>query len=121
MKVKLDENLGNKGKEIFFRYGHDVSSVSDQKLESTPDDDLIKICNQEQRCIVSLDLDFSNVLVYKPSKYTGIAVIRLPKNSGTDVLYEMVETLAQKMKEVNIQGKLWIVQKNGIREYQEDF
>jgi predicted nuclease of predicted toxin-antitoxin system len=91
MKVKLDENLGN-------------------------------ICNQEQRCIVSLDLDFSNVLVYKqPSKYTGIAVIRLPKNSGTDVLYEMVETLAQKMKEVNIQGKLWIVQKNGIREYQEDF
>lgn len=32
MKVKLDENLGERGKDIFKKYGHDTMSVYDGKL-----------------------------------------------------------------------------------------
>ncbi len=120
MKLKLDENLGERGKDIFRKYGHDTSSVYDQKLESTSDDDLIKICNNEGRCIITLDMDFANPIHYKPSDYNGIIVIRLPKNSIPDDLYFMAEIVAKKMTEQSVIGKLWIVQKNGIREYQED-
>lgn len=120
MKVKLDENLGERGKEIFNKYGHDTLSVYDQKLESSSDNNLIQVCKEEERCIVTLDLDFSNPINYRPSKYAGIAVIRLPKNSSPDDLYSMTEMLAKKMSDQSISGKLWIIQKNGIREYQEE-
>ena len=120
MKIKLDENLGVRGKEIFNKYGHDTLSVYDQKLESSSDINLIQICKKEERCIVSLDLDFSNPINYIPSNYAGIAVIRLPKHSSPDDLYFMIDMLAKKMSEQPILGKLWIVQRNGIREYQEE-
>lgn len=96
MRIKLDENLGERGKEIFKKYGHDALSVYDQKLESSSDNDLIQICNAEERCIVTLDMDFANPLNYQPSKYNGIAVIRLPKNSSPEDLYSMTEMLAKK-------------------------
>ncbi len=44
MKIKLDENLGERGKEIFKKYGHDALSVYDQNMESSSDNNLIQIC-----------------------------------------------------------------------------
>jgi hypothetical protein len=41
LKIKLDENLGVRGKEIFNKYGNDTLSVYDQKLESSSDINLI--------------------------------------------------------------------------------
>ena len=120
MKIKLDENLGNRGKNIFLQYGFDVLTVYDQNLQSSSDDKLIQICKEEKRILVTLDLDFSNPLVFNPSLYLGIAVIRLPKNSSPDILYEMVKNLAKAMINNDIDCKLWIIQKNGIREYQPD-
>ncbi len=65
-------------------------------------------------------MDFANPLNYKPSVYDGIAVIRLPKNSSPEDLYSMIEMLAKKMSLQTVAGKLWIIEKNGIREYQEE-
>jgi len=33
MKLKLDENLGQRGREILSRAGHDVETVQSQSLE----------------------------------------------------------------------------------------
>lgn len=45
--VKLDENLGLRGKAIFLKYGTETSTVFDQQLAGTDDDHLIEICRQE--------------------------------------------------------------------------
>jgi len=79
MKFKLDENIGQRGKQLFIDAGFDVSTVVEQKLTGAPDSELIMVCQQEKRCLVTLDLDFSNPLNYQPSPYSGIAVLRLPK------------------------------------------
>jgi len=68
MKLKLDENLGSRGAEILHEAGHDVSTVSLQKLGSTADRKLIEICRTEGRALVTLDLDFGNPFRYEPSK-----------------------------------------------------
>ena len=118
MRIKLDENLGRSGVEIFEAAGHDVETVLSEGLCSGSDEELIEICRMEKRAVVTLDLDFANPLVFAPRKYAGIAVLRLPKKAGHRDLLEAQRSLVHGLARANIQGKLWIVSPGQIREYQ---
>ena len=117
MKLKLDENLGNRGASLFRDAGHDVATVVEQKLTSTPDSDLLTICHSEERALVTLDMDFSNPLVFQPDKYFGIAVLRLPARIVPDDLWAACRILIAAMSKSDLRGKLWIVQRDRVREY----
>lgn len=90
MRLKLDENLGTRGRDLFLQAGLDVVSVPEEGLSSATDRALIDLCRSERRCLVTLDLDFSNPLRFKPSDYAGGAVLRLPTNPTPDDLYRMM-------------------------------
>ena len=120
MKIKLDENLGNREANYFRQAGHDVATVLEEGLCSSADEKLIEICRSEERCLVTLDLDFGNPLLFKPEDYAGIAVLRLPPNSNPDDLHDVVQTLIQGLMQKEIKGKLWIIQRGRIREYQPE-
>jgi hypothetical protein len=83
------------------------------------DPKLIEVCRQEKRCLVSLDLDFSNPLRFKPSDYSGIAILRLPVRPEPQDLFDALRTLAGGLEREEIIGKLWTVQRGTIRIYQE--
>jgi predicted nuclease of predicted toxin-antitoxin system len=83
------------------------------------DEDVIRISRDEQRCLVTLDLDFANPLVFKPSDYSGIAVLRLPRKPTYKDLVEAVRTLIDGLAQRDIHGKLWICQSGRVREYQQ--
>ncbi len=68
MKVELDENLGNRTIERFKDTGHEVATVSAQGFGGSSDDELIEACRAEGRVLVTLDLDFSNVLRFPPEQ-----------------------------------------------------
>ncbi len=120
MKLKLDENLGQRTLDLFQHRGHDVSTVAQEALSSAQDRELIETCRREGRCLVTLDLDFGNRLLFRPSDYSGIAVLRLPAKPCPDDLRDLAETLAAALERRTIQGKLWVVQKGRLREYQPD-
>jgi predicted nuclease of predicted toxin-antitoxin system len=119
MKLKLDENLGHRAGELLRERGHDVATVIGQGLAGTSDQLLAAACQGERRCLVTLDLEFGNPLVFQPSKYSGIAVLRLPSKPGHEDLLVAVETLAAMLSRARVEGKLWIVQRGRVREYQE--
>jgi predicted nuclease of predicted toxin-antitoxin system len=75
MKMKLDENIGQRGKALLIEAGHEVCTILEQNLQSAPDPTVIEVCRLEQRCLVTLDLDFSNPIQFNPAKYSGIAVL----------------------------------------------
>ena len=119
MRVKLDENLGHRVQELLRRASHDVATVAAEGLSSATDRDVIEVCQRERRCLVTLDLDFGNPLLFRPSLYTGIAVFRLPPKPSHADLIAAAETLILALRKDDIIGKLWIVQKTRVREYQE--
>lgn len=117
MRIKLDENLGERGRQLFGEAGHDVSTVKDQGLAGAMDPMVIDVCRAEGRCLVTLDMDFSNPFLFPPERYAGIAVIRLPRRVSPNDLYRAVATLIAAMSRDPITGKLWIVERHRIRVY----
>ena len=121
MKIKLDENLGERGAELFRQSGHEVATVADQNLTSAIDDQLAAVCAKEGQCLVTLDLDFSNPFLFPPGEHAGIAVLRPPHQHSVEDIWDLCKLLSQGMAQEDISGKLWIVQRGRIREYRPDW
>jgi predicted nuclease of predicted toxin-antitoxin system len=90
-----------------------------QDLCSATDDELIERCRGDQRCLVSLDMDFANPLRYPPARHAGVAVLRLPGRPSSKDLNVLIRTLISALAKDDLTGKLWIVESGRIRVYQD--
>jgi hypothetical protein len=120
MRLKLDENLGGTAAMLLQSAGHDIETVPGQGLSRATDREVIAACQSELRCLVTLDLDFGNPLLFDPAEYAGIAVLRLPARPSYQDLLDVCNTLTAGLVKRDITGKLWIVQRGRIREYQRE-
>ena len=120
MKFKLDENLGLSCAQLFVDAGHECSTVLSQGLAGSGDSALIVHCRTEDRALVTLDLDFANPLLFKPSANCGIAVLRPPSPTSQHHLKSLCLTLVGGLLRDTLKGNLWIVELGRIRIYQEE-
>ena len=120
MRFKLDENFGTRTQRIFKSTGHDVQTVREESLEGASDQHLYEVCCTEQRCLVTLDLDFANVTHFPPEETGGIAVIRVPRNPSLSLLERLVRQFLQSVDQMPVEKKLWIVEVGRIRVHQTD-
>lgn len=118
MKFKLDENFGTRTQAIFRDAGFEVQTVRQQSLQGASDTRLYEVCQTEGRCLVTLDLDFSNVLRFPPEQTFGIVVIRMPRNPRLNTLEQLVRQFLHAIEQVSLERKLWIVETGRIRVHQ---
>jgi predicted nuclease of predicted toxin-antitoxin system len=107
VKFKLDENLSPSLLAMFVDTGHDAHSVVQQSLGGQPDERVIDVCRREGRALITLDLDFSNILAYPPANFTGIVVLRLSDQAHVTVeaaIHRVLDLVPQEP----VVGTLWI-------------
>lgn len=114
MKVKTDENIPADVLSVMVSRGHDVESVYTQSLQGTSDSHLASVCAAERRALLTLDLDFANIVAYPPEKYCGILVLR-PRNQSIPMIHILVRKLVAALEQETPDGALWIVEPDRIR------
>lgn len=118
MKFKLDENFGSRTQGLFSAAGHDVQTIHGEELQGCSDQHLYKVCCEERRCLVTLDLDFADVTRFLPKQSNGIVFIRVPRNPSLTLLEKLVDRFLQTLYEIPVEDKLWIVETDRIRIHQ---
>ncbi len=120
MNFKLDENLGTRTQQLFREAGHQVQTVRDEGLSGGSDQHLYEICCAERFCLVTLDLDFSDVVRFPPDNSAGIVVIRVPQNPSLSLLERLVTQFLKALARMSVDHQLWIVEIGRVRIHQSD-
>jgi predicted nuclease of predicted toxin-antitoxin system len=93
MRFKVDENLPRETCELLNDAGHDAVSVGQQGVSGAGDRRLYQLCHDEQRALVTLDVDFANLQAYDPRSSPGVIVLRLARQDKVRVLEILARTL----------------------------
>lgn len=115
MRFKVDENLPIDVAEILRANNHDAMTIFDQEMVGRPDPKVASVCRAEERALVTLDLDFSDIRTYPPAEHAGIIILRPRTQSKPDVLALLGRLLPLLGGGEQLSGNLWIVQENGVR------
>lgn len=114
MKFKIDENLPEGAKKLIISRGHDCHSVYDESIQGGSDDALIDNCRRERRHLVTLDLDFADIVMYPPENYEGIIVFRLTRQDAAHVV-SRIDQILDDLSRLELQKHLVIVDDYRIR------
>lgn len=115
MNFKLDENFGSRTQQLFLTAGHEIKTIREQGLQGCSDQHLYEVCCLEKRCLITFDLDFSDVTRFPPSKTNGIVIIRVPRNPSITLLEQLIRQFLQALRQMSVNKKLWIVEIGYIR------
>jgi predicted nuclease of predicted toxin-antitoxin system len=114
LKFKLDENLPDLVRQSLIALGFDAHTVAEEQLAGAPDDKVLQACVAEDRILITLDLDFSDIRAYPPGSYPGIWVLRPSKQT-----FKAIEALVQaglRLATVErVPGQLWVVDEKRVR------
>ena len=77
MRFKLDENMPHDLALFLNAIGHDAETVQEEGLSGYADENLLPIAHQENRILLTFDLDFADIREYPPGSHSGIIVFRL--------------------------------------------
>lgn len=114
MKLKLDENLDVRLAAPLRQAGHEVATVREQDLAGIDDQGLYAHCGSEARVLVTLALDFANVLRYPPHASGGVVVLRGPDDL-LPTLRILIDTLVRALTSGSPTGRLWVVEPGRVR------
>jgi hypothetical protein len=102
MKLKLDENLGARGANLFSQAGHDVKTVSEQAMNSAPDEQFVS----RRRSLPGHNgPGLQQSAAFPAGSFSGVAVLRVPSPLTMSDLLHCCRTLIAGLSQDSIVGK----------------
>lgn len=114
MKFKIDENLPVELADLLRAAGYDATTVHEQGLRGVPDESVLRMCLQEGRILITLDLDFANIAAYPPKQYPGFLVLR-PSRQDKPRLIDLVGRTIPLLSTEPVEHRLWIIEEARVR------
>jgi predicted nuclease of predicted toxin-antitoxin system len=114
VRLLLDENLSPKQAVTLREQGHDAVAVLEIGLAGQPDEKVREYAIAENRVLLTLDVDFANVLRFPPAGTPG--VIRLKIHPPTEAaIREQIAKAIAVLKDRSLAGCLAVSHGNVIR------
>jgi predicted nuclease of predicted toxin-antitoxin system len=114
MKFKIDQNLAVECAVLLAEAGHDAMTVYQQELTGAPDERIVTVCQQEERVLITADLDLSDIRRYPPGQSAGFIVLRLREQNQPNQL-ALLRKILPMFETTPLAGHLWIVDVNKVR------
>lgn len=114
LAFKVDENLPALVTQDLRTAVYDALTVLDQKLGGGADDRLANVCRQENRVLLTLDLDFADIRRYSPQDHAGLIVLR-PSRQDVATIQALLARLLPLLQSEPLPGRLWIVDDHTVR------
>jgi predicted nuclease of predicted toxin-antitoxin system len=115
IKLKLDENFSPNLTFVFQDAGFDTHSVLEENLSGEPDTVIYQQCLVENRCLITFDTDFCNILRFPANNTAGIIVIRPYRRITLPDVREFANTVIELLNKHNPINCLWILDSNKLR------
>jgi predicted nuclease of predicted toxin-antitoxin system len=116
MRFLIDEDLPRSMDALLQRYGHEAVDVRDVGLRGAKDSQIASYAQSEGLCLVTGDLDFSDIRNYPPREYTGLIILKLPRRASASFILNLLESFLEREALVaQIPGKLAIVEAGRAR------
>ena len=114
MRFKTDENLPVEVAELLRQHQHDALSVHDQQLAGQVDAEIARVCQIENRALVTCDLDFADIRAYPPEDYHGIIVLR-PAVQSVSSLLRLANRALPLIDVEPLDKRIWVVDDHRVR------
>jgi hypothetical protein len=88
--------------------------VYEEDLAGQADSTLIARCADEQRALITLDLDFADIRTYPPELLPGVVVLR-PAEQDVISIRAAVSHVIALLEDRQLPGRLWIVEQGQVR------
>ena len=95
MKIKLDENLPVHLAAILINLRHDVHTIAEENLSGKSGREVWEAAQQDERFLITQDLDFSDLRRFAPGTHSGILLVRLHSPDRESLIRRVSEVFLQ--------------------------
>lgn len=114
-KFIVDADTPYSSVAVLQEFGQDAVHVRDVGLGDADDDDIFAYAQEEERIIVSRDLDWSNLLDYPLGSHRGIVVLRVPPTFRAEQINRVLRSFLENVEIEDLGRALAIVEPGRYR------
>ncbi len=113
MKLLIDQCVWRKTIDLL-RLNFGVVTVGEIGFSTADDPEIISYAFNHDLVFITNDLDFSNILLYPPSRFNGVVVLRITPGNMEKVHTMLISFLKSKSLS-DLRGSLVIIDTNHLR------
>jgi predicted nuclease of predicted toxin-antitoxin system len=114
MSVLLDHCVPRKYLRLLQSWGYEATLLTEHVAPDTTDVDVIMLAQTLDAVLLTVDLDFANILNYPPDAYAGIVVMRYEASSEDLLVATLRQALADLYRDP-LRGVLVIIEPTRYR------
>lgn len=114
MSILLDHCVPRKYLRLLQSWGYDATLLSEHTTPDAADNDVITLAQTLDAVLLTVDLDFANILDYPPNDYAGIVVMRYEASDESLLVATLQQALADLYREP-LRGVLVIIEPTRYR------
>lgn len=106
--ILLDHCVPRRYLRLLREWGYDATLMTEHIPADSPDTDVITLAGELDAVLLTIDLDFANILDYPPSSYSGIVVMRYHIQDEAELDHTLKSAMDDLYRD-NLRGVLVIV------------